>query len=278
MSALAAPRATVPMGVGKVILNELSVPVKANAVIYAGGIVVMQAGYAKAGVTGTGLVAAGILDPVPAVPSVTGGATDGAITSIGSDHVRVSQGVFKFNNSGGGDTIAQANVGALCYIVDDQTVALTDGTGTRSAAGVIIDVDSSGVWVAMGLQLQPSPSLTTANTNISQLQVQVGQGNPEEISASGAVSVTRRTSRFAVSGTKTWTLADGTTPGQRKTLFCVSQASTPVGVITPAHASGFSTITFGVSSANASVELEWDASLGTPAWKVVGVSGTSTIA
>jgi len=31
--------------------------------------------------------------------------------------------------------------------VDDQTVALTDGTGARSRAGIIAGVDSDGVWV-----------------------------------------------------------------------------------------------------------------------------------
>ncbi len=120
--------------------------------------------------------------------------------------------------------------------------------------------------------------ITDNTTAIAHINSQIGTGNCEELSANGAVSVIKRTSRFTVSGTKAWTLADGVIAGQRKTLFCVSQAATPVGVITPAHGSSFTTVTFGVSSANASVELEWDASLGTPAWKVVGVSGTSTIA
>jgi hypothetical protein len=31
--------------------------------------------------------------------------------------------------------------------VDDQTVAKTDGTGARSVAGKVFDVDSGGVWV-----------------------------------------------------------------------------------------------------------------------------------
>jgi hypothetical protein len=105
-----------------------------------------------------------------------------------------------------------------------------------------------------------------------------GTGNCEEIASSGAVSITKRTTRFTVSGTKAWTLADGTVAGQRKTLYCVSQASTPVGVVTPAHASGFTTLTMGTSSATASIELEWDSSLGTPAWKIVGAAGTITVA
>ena len=49
-----------------------------------------------------------------------------------------------------GDLIAQADVGADCYIVDDQTVAKTNGTNTRSVAGKIIAVDADGVWVKIG--------------------------------------------------------------------------------------------------------------------------------
>ena len=37
------------------------------------------------------------------------------------------------------------------YIVDDQTVAKTNGSSTRSAAGTIVDVDAQGVWVRVGI-------------------------------------------------------------------------------------------------------------------------------
>lgn len=50
-------------------------------------------------------------------------------------------------NSGGGDTITLADVGKTCYAVDDQTVALTDGTGTRAPAGLIHNVTELGVWL-----------------------------------------------------------------------------------------------------------------------------------
>jgi hypothetical protein len=277
MSALAAARATLQKGVGIVIFNNLDAPQKGNTKIYNGSIVVSQAGYAKAGVTGTGLTTLGIanLAPVVGASDATANGPNGQLAD-GIATIRVAQGVFLLANSTAGDAITQADVYSVCYVVDDQTVAKTDGSGTRSIAGVIMEVVPAGVYVSMGPQIGPIP--TSFTSNVTQLQTQVGQGNPEEISASGAVSIVKRTTRFTVSGTKAWTLADGTTAGQRKTLFCVSQASTPVGVVTPAHASGFTTITFGASSANASVELEFDTSLGTPAWKVVGVSGTVTIA
>jgi hypothetical protein len=57
------------------------------------------------------------------------------------------EGWFRFANSAAGDLIALADVGKVCYIVDDQTVAKTDGGGTRSVAGRIRDVDAQGVWI-----------------------------------------------------------------------------------------------------------------------------------
>ena len=39
---------------------------------------------------------------------------------------------------------------AGCYVVDDETVAKTNGTNTRSRAGVVVDVDAQGVWVTTG--------------------------------------------------------------------------------------------------------------------------------
>lgn len=50
-------------------------------------------------------------------------------------------------NSGGADAITLANVGDDCFWVDDQTLALTNGGGTRSRAGKIHNVTEAGVWL-----------------------------------------------------------------------------------------------------------------------------------
>jgi hypothetical protein len=131
--ALAADRNT-PMKEGEI----LPYLVAANAVIFAGGLVVANAGgFAAPGSTAVGLAALGRAEE--AVDN-TGGAN-------GAKTVRVRRGqVFKFANSGV-DPVLQAGVGRLCYIVDDEMVAATDGGGTRSAAGIVAAVDASGVWV-----------------------------------------------------------------------------------------------------------------------------------
>jgi hypothetical protein len=61
--------------------------------------------------------------------------------------VRIRRGVLSFANSAAGDLITRADIGKSAYVVDDQTVAKTSGSATRSIAGIIRDVDAQGVWV-----------------------------------------------------------------------------------------------------------------------------------
>jgi len=65
--------------------------------------------------------------------------------------IKARIGCFKYGNSAAADAIAADDIGKACYVVDDQTVALTDGTGTRSRAGIVAGVDSDGVWVQFTL-------------------------------------------------------------------------------------------------------------------------------
>lgn len=64
----------------------------------------------------------------------------------GADTVIVEGGYFKYANSDT-DPITKADIGTVCFAVDDQTVAATDGSATRSPAGIVDDVDDRGVWV-----------------------------------------------------------------------------------------------------------------------------------
>ncbi|MEP3428268.1 MAG: hypothetical protein ABJN98_06285 [Roseibium sp.] len=75
------------------------------------------------------------------------GRIDNSTGADGDLTVKVGVGVYHYANSAAADEITAADIGGTCYGVDDQTVALTDGTGTRSIAGKIFDVDARGVWV-----------------------------------------------------------------------------------------------------------------------------------
>ncbi|TVO57535.1 hypothetical protein [Denitromonas halophila] len=116
-------------------------PVKAAIVCHQGGLAVLDGGYAGPGRAATTLVAIGRFEET----------VDNSAGAAGDKQVRVSEGTFHFANSSAGDLIAQADAGADCYIVDDQTVAKTNGSSTRSRAGKIEAVDADGVWVRMGL-------------------------------------------------------------------------------------------------------------------------------
>jgi hypothetical protein len=134
MAALTAARSTL----ARLTPRTRTVPVAANAVIQQGGQVqINAAGFA---VPASATVANITIGMAKAAVNNTGGA-NGALT------VDVDRGVFRFANSAAADLIARTEIGATVYVVDDQTVAKTNGGATRPAAGKCFDVDASGVWV-----------------------------------------------------------------------------------------------------------------------------------
>jgi hypothetical protein len=133
MSALTADRET-KMKDGELV----SVPVAASTKVFGGGMVCANAtGYATPGATATTLTYLGRAEEQ--VDNSSGAA--GALSVL----VRRKK-AFKWANLAA-DLVTQAELGKTCYVVDDQTVAKTNGTSTRSAAGVVIGIDSDGVWV-----------------------------------------------------------------------------------------------------------------------------------
>lgn len=119
--------------------TDFEYPVAANARIFAGAIVAIDTATALAnkGATSTTLKCVGIAQ---AAADNTGGAA-------AAIRVRVRRGLWCLANSGAADQLTLADVGADCYLVDDQTVAKTNGSNTRSIAGKVRDIDATGVWV-----------------------------------------------------------------------------------------------------------------------------------
>ena len=113
-------------------------PVKGATTIYQGALVVTESGLAIPGKTATGLTVLGV-----AVTTVANAGADGA------KKVPTKRGVFKFFNLAS-DAVAAGDVGKDCYIVDDQTIAKTAATNTRSVAGKVIAVEADGVFVRVG--------------------------------------------------------------------------------------------------------------------------------
>lgn len=117
-------------------------PVAAGARLFAGTIACINtSGLAVRGDVSTTLTAVGRVEEQA---DNTGGVA-------GAIRVKVGSGVFRFGNSSAGDAITVADVEKQCFIVDDNTVAKTNGSNTRSAAGIVRQVDAAGVWVEIGL-------------------------------------------------------------------------------------------------------------------------------
>lgn len=117
-------------------------PVATNVRIFMGSLVVLDAsGNAKPGTTATGLIARGVAQET----------VDNLLGAAGARTVRTEPGCFGLGTDG---SITRAHIGKTVYIVDDQTLSATDGSGTRSAAGVLKDLEGSGstatAWIQVG--------------------------------------------------------------------------------------------------------------------------------
>lgn len=137
--ALSASRSTPRRGHPLPVL--INAPIKASTQVYKGGLACVDStGYFVPGAISTTLIAMGVF-----MEDALGTGSSGAVRT------NVETGIFKFLNSSSGDLIAQSEVGKSCYIVDDQTVAKTSNTNTRSIAGTVIEIDpDGGVWVKVG--------------------------------------------------------------------------------------------------------------------------------
>lgn len=119
-------------------LRSVYCPLAADAVIHAGALVALNA---------AGNLVPASVSTTLAVIGRADSAVDNTGGAAGDKSCRVEIGTFRWNNSAAADEITLADYGATVYAVDDETVALTSGTGTRSTAGVVADVDDEGVWV-----------------------------------------------------------------------------------------------------------------------------------
>lgn len=112
--------------------------------VYAGGIACISTatGYALKGATAATLVARGVFQET----------VDNSAGAAGDLSAKIRAGVFgPFANSAGADEIARDDIGKDCYIVDDETVALTSNSSARSKAGRIVNLTADGVYVALGI-------------------------------------------------------------------------------------------------------------------------------
>lgn len=137
MAALTAARNTPIMGGDGTF--KMTLPLKANAKIWQGGLVALDnaTGYAIAGAAATTNIAAGI-----ALQSVdnTGGSNGALSVDV------ICEGAFLLDCSGQAQTV----LGRLVYFVDDHTVTST-AAGSASVGVCVNFVSATQVWVYIGV-------------------------------------------------------------------------------------------------------------------------------
>ncbi|WP_300439393.1 hypothetical protein [uncultured Mameliella sp.] len=224
--------------------------VAASTLIYAGTLVMRDAsGNLVEGQTATGLVGAGRAEE----------RVDNSAGSAGDLTCDYRPGIYRFANSSAADEITKVEIGALCYAVDDQTVAKTDGDGARSPAGLIAGVDANGVWVAMDEGAAAAALAAAVTTGSTAIAADVL-----------AIPVTHRfVAKTTGADAEALTLADGL-PGQKLTVSLVTDGG-GAGTLTPTTCSGFVDIVFADAGDTATLEYIDD----TVGWIVTGALGAA---
>lgn len=123
--------------------------VKGGITAAIGDIAVLNAGYLDVGASGTGLKIVGTFaEAVDTTGASDGDAFDGEIGP--QVNLDMTNRLFWFANSSGGDAIVQADCGKKAYINGARTV--TDTSTSRSVAGTILALDSTAANVLVRLE------------------------------------------------------------------------------------------------------------------------------
>lgn len=108
---------------------------QASNTIYQGAMMAVSGGYAVPAADATGYMVVGCAHATTINDGRDYSATR---TAIGL------RGIFRWANGG---AFTDANIGQICYVQDDQTVTTAAAATYDIPAGIIVDVDASGVWV-----------------------------------------------------------------------------------------------------------------------------------
>lgn len=160
MTAAAADRILSRFGDGAV--ENLELPMGASTTIYRGTMIALdQSGYA--------FPATGSLVRRAVGVSTEGKANAGA---AGAKTIRVERGCFGFVSTSGDDAITIADIGSVCYVLDDQTVSRSSQNGTLPYAGRVARIENSLVFVEVGFNIDPQARdiLVEAGGNLSSSQ------------------------------------------------------------------------------------------------------------
>ena len=195
--------------------RSFSVPMKASAKCYQGGLVFLTGGYAHGGSPVAGDVCMGIAE-------VTVDNTSG---SNASAYVPIRRGSAKMDNAGS-SAVAQANVGEIVLAASDHEVTTSNAAAVSVGAMDELDADG-GVWVFVGASVPLAA--TVAGYSDTVLTTSPGPTLPVAVGDVTTYDVETTATVAAV-------LPNGTSAGQQIEIYQSIAASTPVGTITGAFA------------------------------------------
>ena len=146
--ALSADVVTVRYGTPGNSTQPVNQGIGANATVYRGSVATTRSGYlvAASSPQSTDIVWGIINEYGPgtaamSTPGLVGSTTNGGVSA------EIATGSFFLASATGGGAITQANVGATCYLQNETTVTLTQGTGASAlpVAGVVLAYDTTEV-------------------------------------------------------------------------------------------------------------------------------------
>ncbi len=145
--------ATAPFNAPELTRGYLNVPLAATTKIYLGTLVALNA--AGNAVPASDTAALRVIGRAEeTIDNSAGAAADRSIT--------VKPGIFQYQNDGT-NAITKAHVGKPAYVVDDNTVANT--STNKIVAGIVVRVDSEGVFLNVGAGLPGAIAVVLASTN-----------------------------------------------------------------------------------------------------------------
>ena len=124
--------------------EDLAAPLGSAVTVYSGSIALLRAGYLAVASSpqSTDYCMGLIGDPaggtyVKTGPGIVGNGSQGA----NGVWVEILTGSFILANGTGADALAETDVGAAVYVVDEQTVGKTNGGSSRPQAGILLPID-----------------------------------------------------------------------------------------------------------------------------------------
>jgi hypothetical protein len=207
MTALAAPRPTPTLETGKTVWRTF--PVAADVIIYPGAQVALNgAGNLVPATSSAALTVVGIAVPKRQQMKRFAGYVDSTGLAAAALECEVQSCIALMKNSASTDLITKAEVGDDCYMVDDQTVAKTDGGVAQvTVFTVVYDAGAATGLTFTGVSLVTVTAATSATATALALSNKLNDNGSfallyTAVPSGADITVTKKTSG-TFTGTKT---------------------------------------------------------------------------